>query len=83
MYKLPKWFKGTIYENGETVTNPVSGESYDLNRLELSLYDYIMGCQMIFESAPSVMTSKRVDEFQKALAWFKENNPDAYYVLLD
>ncbi len=83
MEKTPNWFKGTIYENGETVTNPFSGESYDLNGLELSLYDYIMGCQMIFESAPSVMTSKRVDEFQKALAWFKENNPDAYYVLLD
>ncbi len=83
MYKLPKWFKGEIYEEGETVTNPSSGESYKLDNVELSLYDYIMGCQMIFESAPSVMTSKRVDEFQKALAWFKENNPDAYYVLLD
>ncbi len=83
MYKLPKWFKGEIYKEGDTVTNPSSGESYKLDNVELSLYDYIIGCQMIFESVPSVMTSKRVDEFQKALAWFKENNPDAYYVLLD
>ena len=23
---LPKWFDGTIYEKGDTVTNPFSGE---------------------------------------------------------
>ncbi len=82
MSKTPNWFKGTIYENGETVTNPHSGESYDLNGLELSIYDYILGCQMIFESAPSVMTKKRIDEFNTALDWFKVNNSEAYYVLL-
>jgi len=83
MSKLPNWFKGEIYEEGETVTNPFSGESYELSNIELSLYDFIIGCQMIVESAPSVMTSKRVEEFQKALNWFKVNNPEAYYVLLD
>ena len=40
---LPKWFNGTIYEEGETVTNPFSGETYELNNLELSMYDLIMG----------------------------------------
>ena len=35
--KLPKWFKGMIYKEGETVTNPFSGESYELTGIELSL----------------------------------------------
>ena len=80
---LPKWFKGMIYKDGETVTNPFSGESYELTGVELSLYDFIIGCQMMFDTQPSILTSKRVDEFQKALMWFRKNNPDAYYVLLD
>ena len=80
---LPKWFKGMIYKDGETVTNPFSGESYELTGVELSLYDFIIGCQMMFDTQPSIMTSKRVDEFQKALMWFRKNNPEAYYVLLD
>ena len=80
---LPKWFKGMIYKEGETVTNPFSGESYKLTGVELSLYDFIIGCQMVFDSVPNSMTSKRIDEFQKALMWFRQNNPEAYYVLLD
>lgn len=80
---LPKWFKGMIYKEGETVTNPFSGESYELTGVELSLYDFIIGCQMVFDSVPNSMTSKRIDEFQKALMWFRKNNPEAYYVLLD
>ena len=79
----PKWFKGMIYTKGETITNPFSGESYDLTGLETSIYDFIIGCQMIFDSAQSTITKKRTDEFQKALNWFRVNNPQAYYVLLD
>jgi len=80
---LPKWFKGMVYREGAEVTNPFSGESYELTGVELSLYDFIMGCQMVFESAPNTMTSKRINEFQKALTWFRVNNPEAYMVLLD
>ena len=81
--KLPKWFKGMVYAKGETVKNPFSGESYELNSIELSLYDFIMGCQMVFDNAPSTMTTKRINEFQKALTWFRVNNPEAYMILLD
>jgi len=81
--ELPKWFKGMIYKEGETVTNPFSGQSYELTGVELSLYDFIIGCQMMFDTQPSIMTSKRITEFQKALHWFRVNNPEAYYVLLD
>ncbi len=79
----PKWFKGMIYTKGEKVQNPFSGESYELTGLELSIYDFIIGCQMVFDSAPNTMTNKRITEFQKALNWFRVNNPEAYYVLLD
>ena len=79
----PKWFKGEIYTEGSEVKNPFSGETYELNGLELSLYDYIIGCQLLFDHMPSAMSTKRVTEFQKALNWFRVNNPEAYYVLLD
>jgi len=29
------------------------------------------------------MTQKRINEFDKALTWFRINNPQAYMVLLD
>jgi len=80
---IPKWFKGQIYEEGDNVTNQFSGESYVLNALELSLYDYIMGSQYIFEVAPKTVTQKQLSEFQKALTWFRKNNVEAYFVLLD
>ena len=81
--KMPKWFKGMIYDQGEEVTNSFSGDSYELNGLELSIYDYIMGSQYIFEVAPKTVTQKQISEFQKALTWFRVNNSEAYMVLLD
>ena len=80
---LPKWFKGMIYENGETVTNPFSGEEYTLNGVELSMYDFIMGSQYVMEVAPKTVTSKQINDFHKALRWFQKNNIEAYMVLLD
>ena len=80
---VPKWFKGSIYEQGETVVNPFSNEEYKLNGLELSIYDFILGSQYIMEVAPKTVTPKQVNEFQKALNWFRKNNAEAYFVLLD
>jgi hypothetical protein len=80
---VPKWFQGVIYDKGETVTNPFSGETYDLNGVELSMYDFIMGSQYVFEVAPKTVTSKQINEFHKALSWFRLNNSEAYMVLLD
>jgi hypothetical protein len=83
----PKWFKGEVYTEGAEVRNPFSGETYKLNGLELSMYDFIIGCQMLFDSQSShlgnLMNDKRINEFQKGLTWFRLNNPEAYYVLLD
>ena len=83
--KAPKWFKGMIYDKGETVTNPFSGESYELTGLELSMYDFIMGSQMIIEKIGwmNPNTAKAQKEMSKAISWFRSSNPEAYYVLLD
>lgn len=71
---LPKWFTGMLYTSGDTVTNPFSGESFELSPAELSIYDFIMGCQM---------TGRMQNDMMKALTWFRKANPQAYMVLLD
>jgi hypothetical protein len=80
--KQPKWFQGQIYSEGGEVTNPFSRETYELNALELSLYDFIIGSQMVFGSLPYA-DEVMVKDFDKALRWFRVNNPEAYMVLLD
>ena len=79
--KQPKWFQGQIYSEGGEVRNPFSGETYELNGLELSLYDFIIGSQMVFSQFEA--TKKQITDFDKALRWFRVNNPQAYMVLLD
>ena len=81
--ELPKWFKGQIYDKGDTVKNPFSGEEYKLNNVELSMYDFIIGSQMVFELAPHTVTPDKVKDFQRGLDWFRKHNTEAYMVLLD
>ena len=81
--KLPAWFEGMQYDKGDTVKNIFSGEEYELNATELSMYDFIMGSQMVMEMTPKMIPPKAVKDFQKGLDWFRSNNPRAYMVLLD
>mgnify|MGYP003115488339 FL=1 len=83
MSSLPKWFDGEVYTEGATVQNRFGGDSCYLNAEELSMYDFIMGCSMVFETMPSKASNKIIDEFHKGLGWFAKNNPDAYMKLLD
>ena len=79
--KLPSWFHGELYEEGGTVRNRFSGEKYELNNVELSMYDYVMGATLMMEMGmhhDSMMTDLR-----KGLDWFRKHNPKAYMVLLD
>ena len=80
---LPKWFKGTVYTKGGKVTNSISNNSYELTAIELSMYDFIMGCQMMFEYAPTRVSQQQIDNFHRGLVWFRGANVNAYYVLLD
>ena len=81
--KLPKWFKGEIYKDGSEATNPFSGETFTLTGAELSMYDFIIGSQLVFEMMPSNINPEQIKDFQSALDWFKKNNNEAYMVLLD
>jgi len=77
--KLPKWFDGELYEEGAEVQNRFSGDSCQLNNVELSMYDFVMGATMCMEMGMPC----NVDELRAGLRWFRVNNPSAYMVLLD
>ena len=80
--ELPKWFRGELYDKGDTVRNRFSGEEYKLNNVELSMYDFIIGSTMVMEMAGGYKHTV-VDELRKGLDWFRQNNAEAYMVLLD
>ena len=79
--ELPKWFNGELYSEGGEVTNPFSGQSYELTAEELSMYDFIIGANQLLEMV--MYAPKTVDDMRKGLTWFRKNNVEAYYVLLD
>ena len=89
---IPKWFDGTVYEKGNEVLNPFSGEKYELNAIELSIYDFVIGSNMVLEMyydnktitlASKDQVKKVTRDLYKGLDWFRENNAKAYMVLLD
>ena len=81
--KLPKWFNGMLYTDGDTVANQFTGEEIELTNVELSLYDFIMGCNMLFARGSNRVNDDMIKDFDRALTWFRINNPQAYMVLLD
>ena len=80
--KIPKWFNGTIYKEGGVVANRFSGEEYELNNVELSMYDFVMGASIVIEMG-MFNTPQHVQDLRKGLDWFRQYNPKAYMVLLD
>ena len=77
--KLPKWFKGELYEEGAVVKNRFSGEEYELNAIELSMYDLVMGASILSEMG----NRWAVKDLRRGLDWFRTHNAKAYMVLLD
>ena len=55
------------------VTNPFSGESYTLSPEEVSVYDYLKGCELMGD----------YEGLRKGIDWFMTNNAEAYMTLLD
>jgi hypothetical protein len=80
--QLPKWFNGEVYKNGATVRNRFSGEEYELNATELSMYDFIIGSTMVMEMYGGYKHTD-VSLLRKGLDWFRQHNAKAYMVLLD
>ena len=79
--KLPKWFTGELYEEGAEVTNRFGGDSCHLNNVELSMYDFIMGATQVMEMG--IARQGLAIDLRKGLDWFRQNNSNAYMVLLD
>ena len=79
---LPDWIEAEVYPEGGVVTNPYSGQEFYLNNLELSMYDFIIGCNMLNELR-GALSDKLIGEMQKGIAWFGETNPEAFYALID
>ena len=77
--KLPKWFNGELYSEGAEVKNRFSGDSCQLNNIELSMYDFIMGATMCMEMGMPC----NINELRQGLSWFRKNNAEAYMILLD
>ena len=81
MKPLPKWFDGKIYNEGDTVSNPYTGESIDLTAEQLSMYDFIKGAEFVMSGMSS--NARLISDMRKGLDWFRRANPEAYMVLLD
>ena len=84
--ELPKWFDGELYVKGDVVKNPYSGDKYELNAAELSMYDFIIGAQFTIDRLGGVFnpaTSKLQQQMAKGLSWFRSANAEAYMILLD
>ena len=80
--QLPKWFKGEVYKDGATVRNRFSGEECELNNVELSMYDFVMGSTIVLEMSGGYKHAD-VSLLRKGLDWFRQHNAEAYMVLLD
>ena len=80
--QLPKWFKGELYEEGAVVRNRFGGGEIELNNVELSMYDFVIGSSILMEMSGGYKHTD-VNELRKGLDWFRKNNPEAYMVLLD
>ena len=85
--KLPKWFNGELYEEGGTVKNRFSGEEYELNNVELSMYDFVIGSSIMSEMGMDAYgfapDKELVKDLRRGLDWFRTHNAEAYMVLLD
>ena len=85
----PKWFKGVWYKDGDTVSNPFSGDTCKLTGPELSMYDFIKGAEFTIAMQSNDMTILHPDtinlqnDMRKGLDWFRTNNASAYMTLLD
>ena len=80
--QLPNWFDGEIYEIGDEVRNPFSGETALLDAAELSMYDVIKGAEMILLMTHSTERGL-VELIRKGQDWMLAKNPQAYMTLID
>ena len=71
--EFPDWFDAEIYKKGDMITNPFSKASIYIDRKALSMYDVIMGANVM----------ENWDIVRKGCDWFRKHYPKEYMVLLD
>ena len=79
---LPNWFEGEVYELGDEVRNPYSGETVLLDAAELSMYDLIKGAEMVLHMGVADY-DHCIDIMNQGKDLFLAKNPVAYMALLD
>ena len=79
---LPNWFKDEVYEIGDEVCNPYSGETVTLDAAELSMYDCVKGAEMAMLMGLADIY-ECIDIINQGKDWFLIKNPSAYMKLLD
>ena len=80
--QLPSWFEGEVYELGDEVRNPYSGETVLLDAAELSMYDAVKGAEMVMLMGVANI-DRCIDIIDQGKDWFLARNPQAYMTLLD
>ena len=66
-------FDCIVLDEPETITNPFSGESVELEPVAVAVYDTIMGAQRF----------GHYQTVRKGLDWFRRFYPREYMILLD
>ena len=79
---LPNWFEGEVYELGDEVRNPYSGETALLDAAELSMYELIKGAEIAMLMGFGDI-DECIDIMDQGKDWFIIKNPSAYMILLD
>ena len=80
--QLPSWFEGEVYEIGDEVRNPFSGETALLDAAELSMYDCIKGAEIAMQTGLFDIDNC-IDIMNQGRDWMLAKNPKAYMTLLD
>ena len=78
--QLPNWFQGNLYSTGDKVRNQLTGDSFFLTNVELSLYDYLKGLQHVMQTRG--YDQKFASDMMLVEEWFKANNLNAYNTLI-
>ena len=83
---LPSWFEGEVYELGDEVRNPFTGETVLLDAAELSMYELVKGAELAVVMGVAgtlVSIDECIDIMLQGRDWFLLKNPSAYMKLFD
>ena len=75
-----------VGESHETVANRFTGVKVKLNPVEVAVYDVLMGSYNLHLQVgkdDAIQARELYNDFVKGKNWFIDNNPQAYFDLID